>query len=292
LADKTPVIFDTDIGSDVDDAVALAYLLRQPRCDLLGITTVTGEVRKRAALAQVLCEAAARPEVPIHCGTSAVLLYGAGQPDVPQYEAIRDVPHRLDWPQNTAVDFMRRTIRERPGEVVLVSVGPFTNVALLFALDPEIPSLLKGWVSMGGVFFAGPEAKAEWNSRCDPLATAIAFQRGRPNHVNVGLDVTLQCRLTADDVRKRFRDPLLALVLRMAEVWFQHASRVVFHDPLAAALVFRRDLCGTQRGYVEFDPSSQLAGFTPDPQGPDEVAAEVDVEAFFEEYFSVFAPGS
>ena len=56
----TKVLLDTDIGTDVDDAVCLAYLLSHPDCELLGITTVTGEAVKRASLASVLCKAAGR----------------------------------------------------------------------------------------------------------------------------------------------------------------------------------------------------------------------------------------
>jgi purine nucleosidase len=52
---RVPVILDTDIGSDIDDAVALSYLLRQPRCELVGITTVTGDVAQRAGCADVIC---------------------------------------------------------------------------------------------------------------------------------------------------------------------------------------------------------------------------------------------
>ena len=69
-----PVLLDTDIGSDIDDAVALAYLLKQPRCDLLGVTTVTGEPTKRAMLADAICQAAGRTDIPIHVGTEAPLL--------------------------------------------------------------------------------------------------------------------------------------------------------------------------------------------------------------------------
>jgi inosine-uridine nucleoside N-ribohydrolase len=64
----TKVLLDTDIGTDVDDAVCLAYLLSHPECELLGITTVTGEAVKRASLASVLCKAAGReiPIFPVH----------------------------------------------------------------------------------------------------------------------------------------------------------------------------------------------------------------------------------
>ena len=84
--DRIPVLLDTDIGSDIDDAVALAYLLRQPRCELVGITTVSGDVQKRAALAEVTCRAGGREDIPIHCGRRDVLLNGPGQPNVPDSE--------------------------------------------------------------------------------------------------------------------------------------------------------------------------------------------------------------
>jgi purine nucleosidase len=63
----TKLILDTDIGGDIDDAVCLAYLLMHPQCDLLGITTVSGEPEKRAALASVLCQVAGK-DIPIYPG--------------------------------------------------------------------------------------------------------------------------------------------------------------------------------------------------------------------------------
>ena len=62
------VLFDTDIGSDIDDALALAYLLKEPRCELLGITTVTSFPEQRAAMCSVICRHAGRPDIPIHVG--------------------------------------------------------------------------------------------------------------------------------------------------------------------------------------------------------------------------------
>src|SRR5579862_3167919 len=182
MADKTAVLLDTDIGSDIDDALALAYLLKQPRCELLGVTTVTGDVQKRAALAEIVCQAAGRIEVPIHCGRRDTLAGGPGQPNVPQYETVKERPHRLDRAENSAFDFLRQTIRSRPGEVVLLSIGPFGNLATLFAVDPEIPRLTKGIVSMAGVFFA--PGRREWNALCDPVATSIAYAANRPNHLS------------------------------------------------------------------------------------------------------------
>ncbi len=279
------MLLDTDIGSDIDDAVALAYLLRQPRCELLGVTTVTGDVQKRAALVEVLCRIAGREDVPIHCGRRDVLHHGPGQPMVPQYEAVADLRHRMDRPEGTAVEFLRQTIRSRPGEVVLLSIGPYSNIALLFALDPEIPFLLRGLVSMGGQFFSDPNR--EWNADCDPVATALVYAAPRREHVSVGLDVTLQCKMNADEVRARFVGEPLATVTKMAEKWFEHTDRLTFHDPLAAALIFRPDLCELVEGRVAVSLQSGQTMFEPGA-GSDRVAQTVDREGFFAEFFSVF----
>ncbi|HEX4124628.1 MAG TPA: nucleoside hydrolase, partial [Tepidisphaeraceae bacterium] len=256
MSDTIPVLFDTDIGSDIDDAVALAYLLRQPRCELLGITTVTGDVAQRAACAEVICRAAGKADIPIHCGIGDVLAFGPGQPHVPQYEGIRHLPHRTDWRKNTAVDFLRKTIRSRPGEITLLTVGPFANVAVLFALDPELPGMLKQWVSMSGWFFAA-ENRHEWNCVADPVSTAMAYRAAGSRatagafHASVGLDVTLQCKMPANEVRRRFIGEPLATVLKMAEVWFgKQGGEICFHDPLAATLLFNPGICQYQTGRV------------------------------------------
>jgi purine nucleosidase len=290
-----PVLLDTDIGSDIDDAVALAYLLRQPRCELVGITTVTGDVVKRAALAQITCERTGKTNVPIHCGATTPLLWGPGQPAVPHYEMVKHHSHNLSRPQNSVVDFLRQTIRDRPGEITLLSIGPLTNIALLFALDPEIPSLLGGFVSMAGVFYQGKD-RQEWNCLVDPIATGMVYNATGsakiPNgHLSVGLDVTLECRMPADEVRSRFKPKPLDVVLEMAGSWFQHSQDITFHDPLAAALIFKPELCKYESGNIQVEVSNEKnrGGITTLVAGTGHrVAKTVDREKFFAEYFSVF----
>src|SRR6185369_15494299 len=96
------VIYDTDIGSDIDDAVALAYLLAQPECELLGITTVTGQAAQRAQLASALCLNAGR-EIPIFPGREVPLLVPQLQPLAPQAAAVRRWRHAADFPRGEAV---------------------------------------------------------------------------------------------------------------------------------------------------------------------------------------------
>ena len=294
--DTIPLLFDTDIGSDIDDAVALAYLLHQPRCELLGITTVSGEPEKRAALADAIVRASGRAEeIPVHVGYAAPLLVPSLQPQAPQAEALAGREHRTFGPRPAAVDFLRECIRARPGEITLLAVGPLTNLAVLFALDPEIPTLLKQLVLMGGVFYGRgyDQANAEWNIRNDPHAAAIVFRAPVPRLVAVGLDVTMQCRMPSEEVRRRFTlaGPPLDLVLDMAEVWFRHTSQITFHDPLAAALIFEPSLCTLERQRVEVEltsPRGMGQTYFDDaaPEKPHEIATAVESSAFFAHYFA------
>jgi len=293
--ERLPVLFDTDIGSDIDDAVALAYLLKQPRCELVGVTCASGDQVNRAKLADLVCQAAGRTDVPIHRGPEPSLLRGVTQPRAGQAAALPKWPHREDFPPATAIEFMRQTIRARPGEITLLSVGPMTNIGLLFATDPEIPSLLKDYVLMGGKFEAGnPGRWDEWNIRCDPEAAAIGYQRGPRGMRSVGLDVTMRCQMQADEVRAKFSAagrPLSA-VLDLAEVWFQHARLITFHDPLAAACIFEPDLCHWKTGTVTVETRSELvAGLTHFAPGsddaPHQIATAVDSARFFEHYFAI-----
>lgn len=296
MNDRIPVLFDTDIGSDIDDAVALAYLLRQPRCELVGITCASGAQQDRARLADAVCRAAGRDDVPIHCGPEPSLHRGVTQPAAPQAEALVDWPHRTEFPPATAIEYLRRTIRERPGEIVLLAVGPLTNIGLLFATDPEIPALLRGFVAMAGNFICGGNVGpwAEWNVKCDPEAAAIAFDRGPDGTMAVGLDVTTCCRLAAAEVREKFAAAggPLAAVLDFAEVWFRRAERLTFHDPLAAAVVFEPELCDWQTGRIQVDTTSSLvAGLTrfdtKDVPARHRVAVKVDSDGFFDHYFGI-----
>ncbi|HUS92659.1 MAG TPA: nucleoside hydrolase [Phycisphaerae bacterium] len=294
--EKIKVLFDTDLGSDIDDAVALAYLLSQPRCELLGVTTATGEPHRRAEMASAVCRNAGRDDVPIHAGCPEAMLIRMRQDTAPQARALGEWACRRDFPPHTAVEFLRQTIRAHPGEVTLLAVGPLTNVGLLFATDPEAPGLLKRLVLMCGRFFT--RMGGEWNAIGDPHATAIVYGAGHqsrpPRHVSFGLDVTTRCLLDADDCRRRFTAKVLQPVRDFAEVWFQHRDRICFHDPLAAAGIFQPELCEYRTGKVTVSLAPPTMGWTVFAENaedvehaPHTVACEVNAEAFFEHYFDV-----
>jgi purine nucleosidase len=112
----------------------------------------------------------------------------------------------------------------------------------------------------------------------------------------VGLDVTLQCRLPADECRRRFGRGRLKIVGEMAEEWFKRSSAIVFHDPLAAACIFKPDLCRFRPGLVGLElQSDRLRGITcfnaNAAEKPHEVAETVDPDAFFAHYFETVEAG-
>jgi inosine-uridine nucleoside N-ribohydrolase len=291
------ILLDTDIGTDIDDAVCLAYLLAEPGCELLGITTVTGEAEKRARMASALCRVAGVP-VPIYPGAEAPLLVPQKQIHAPQAAVLDRWPHTKRFPQGEMITFLQQTVRAHPGEVVLLTIGPLTNIALLFKTDPEIPKLLKALVQMCGVYSRFPDGRLrEWNAKGDPHATAIVLSSGVPVHRLIGLDVTARVRLPADEVRRRFlAHPLLQCVLDFAEIWFEEREEIVFHDPLAAVTIFDDELCRFEGGSVDVElRSDRLLGFThwtpgeDDEDAPHEIAVSVDPERFFRDVFDLFS---
>ena len=105
-------------------------------------------------------------------------------------------------------------------------------------------------IIMAGVF---DNQQLEWNAMLDPHASAIVYQSNIIHHRSIGLDVTRQVTLPANEVRQRFQAPLLQPVLDFAEVWFEDHDLITFHDPLAATTIFDSKICSFQRGHIEIE---------------------------------------
>jgi inosine-uridine nucleoside N-ribohydrolase len=283
------LLLDTDIGYDIDDAVCLAYLLAQPQAEILGITTVTGEADKRAMMASAQCKVAGK-DIPIYPGADRPLLIDTIQAHAPQADALTRWPHETQYPAGEAIEFLRRTIRQHPGEITLLAIGPLTNIALLFMVDPEIPSLLKQLVLMNG-YFLDAHRFVEWNVKLDPHASAIVYRADVSIFHAVGLDVTMKVQMNAAEVRRRFDTPLLHPVLDFAEVWFMQRPEITFHDPLAAAIIFDERICTFEQGLVTVDLAEGESQGRTDwhpGAGKHEIATSVDTSRYFDHFFSVF----
>jgi inosine-uridine nucleoside N-ribohydrolase len=291
---KEKILLDTDIGNDIDDTVCLAYLLCHKECELLGITTVSGEPVKRAKLTSAFLKAAGRNGIPIYPGAETPLLTPQNQPVAHQAKYLPGWDYETDFQEGEAIEFMRRTIRQNPGEVTLLAIGPLTNIALLFAVDPEIPLLIKQLVVMCGTFtyrYKGAPCLTEWNVRCDPHAAAMVYHAPVKKIISVGLDVTSEVILGKDELLNKFDNEILKNVLAFSGIQDGSRHEIVFHDPLAAAVIFKKGICTFEKGKVKIEYRSEslegLTYFSPDENGTHEVALEVDKNKYFEHFFDI-----
>lgn len=306
------ILLDTDIGTDCDDVVCLAYLLLRDDCELVGITTVGRDPGPRAAIARTLCRHFGQDDVPV--------IAGAGQPLLPNYfwwehrvnqDGICDAPADPERPAIEAVQFMREVIRDNPGEVVLVTIGPATNAGLLAMSDPEAMRQLKAVYTMGGRVQGGEETpKGECNAMLDPAAFHALLAAPIADHLIAGTDVTGKTGLSQEQVTTILAGERLAIVRACI-----HACAVGFgkdlaqagtgmHDPLTAALVFDPSFATTRRGRMRvrftdraddprfrFQPD-QVSGHTPcdfDDAGPHRITTGADLARYHQHVDEVFA---
>ncbi|NLL11802.1 MAG: nucleoside hydrolase [Fibrobacter sp.] len=288
---KVKLLLDTDIGSDIDDALTLCYLLSNPGCELMGITTVTGESEKRAELAHQICMESGH-YLPIFPGASEPLQGTQRQPIAQLATDLRTNRFGSSSSPDGAIDFLHKTIIGNPGEITLLSIGPLTNIALLFTRYPETAGLLKQLVLMCGVFhYELPglqDMESEWNASVDPAASSIVYKSMVPVHRSVGLDVTCQLVIRKEIAKKCFDVESLSAILPLIDRFTYH-NCITFHDPLAAVSVFEQNVCRFVKGMVTVNGvSDDMPGKTFwKAQKPHlhEVASEVDAPLFFHHFF-------
>jgi inosine-uridine nucleoside N-ribohydrolase len=276
---RIPVLLDTDIGDDIDDAFALALVLASPELDLRGVTTVAGDAYTRALLVCRLLHEAGRETVPV----------AAGRPpqDTPNHQGqlqyARDPGFRKRPVKELAADFLYRQLKDHPGELTLLAIGPLTNVAELLTRHPDCKPWIKRVVLMGGSVRVGyndrPPPEAEWNIKSDAPAARTVFTSGVPLLV-APLDATTSLKLGAA-LRKRIFDahtPLSDPLHALYRLWGKPTPTLF--DPVAAALCFDERWCKIEELRLEVDDK----GFTRVAPGKPNarVAVSVRGDAFLE----------
>lgn len=242
-----PIILDTDIGTDVDDCLALALILASPELRLLAVTTVYGDTLLRSRMVLKLLALRGVADVPVVAGAQKPLL---GRPPVyweghegeglvgPGDEGLRPAAER-------AAELIVRTVMAQPGEVTLIAIGPLTNVAQALLLEPRLAGALAGLTIMGGVIGGAAALHLPWtehNFRCDPEAAAIVLASGAPIRI-VPLDVTTQVRIRPEGAARirAVGDPFHCAVADQIERYprYQQRGWTYLHDPLAVAALLR-----------------------------------------------------
>lgn len=259
------VIYDTDPG--VDDAMALLFLHRHPNIDLLGVTTVFGNASVETTTRNALF-LKREWNIPCPVARGASVTFDPSRHERPWPTMVHghnglgdiDVPDTIDLPTDPrpAYQFIIDTVRANPGEVTLVAVGRMTNLALALKHDPEIASLVKDVVIMGGNFYVPGNVTpvAEANIHGDPEAADFVMTAAW-KVVVVGLDVTsitTMSRSYLADMAKA-GGPSVQLLADLSQSYidfYKHAVEdgMMVHDSCACVYVVAPELFDTIEGAV------------------------------------------
>lgn len=267
-----PIIIDTDPGQD--DAVAILLAFASPEIEVLGITTVAGNVPLRLTQlnARKICELAGRHDAKVFAGHDRPLLRklvtaehvhgrtGLDGPDLPE--------PKLQLQPGHAVDFIVKTLMERePGTVTLCVLGPMTNIASAIAKEPAIVPRIKRIVAMGGGFFEGGNVTpaAEFNIYVDPQAAEQVFASGIPLTL-LPLDCTHQVLTTKARVEKFWAmrnatGPAIASLLEFFERFDEQKYGTdggPLHDPCVIAWLLKPELFKSRDVNVSIETESEL----------------------------------
>lgn len=298
VMDKIKLIIDTDIGADVDDAIAIYAATFYKQVELLGITTVFKNVEERGRIAKKLLNLCGFNHIPVFTGsgdrlelqtdkTSHTLMYDK-QLENSEYE-----------PQTGGTDFIIECAKKYGKELTILAIGPLTNIALCIKKAPDAMNGVGKIVVMGGAFF---QAKPEWNVFCDPLAADVVVKSQLPLYF-VGLDVTAKTKLPfhlQEELLSHAKEnSALGYVAQLAEKWVDARNcGITLHDLLAFYALVKPDFIHfiKQRIAVETKGEhtlgvtfnySQTSWYSKDKGNEIYVADCVDEDASVEELFSV-----
>lgn len=268
MAPPIPIVIDTDIGADPDDAMALAFAAASPEVELLGVTVVDGDVELRARMASRILGMAGRADIPVVPGERLPVGDGRG-PTMLGFEGrgLLDLPYggpEAPIERTPATTWLSEQARRRPFH--LVAIGPLTTVARALAADPALAGRLGGLTVMGGVLDPSTlphrarqdierrGVRAAWpdhNTASDPEAALTCARAGIPT-TWVTSEITFRVPLHRATLEALPRDRWLTWVLTGMTAqwrsWWQRAvgdddpaaqtTAVFLHDPLTVASLF------------------------------------------------------
>ena len=266
------IIIDTDPGQD--DAIAILLALGSPELDILGITTVAGNVPLSLTTknALIITETAGRNDVKVYAGCDAPLsrplitaehVHGATGLDGPTI-----IEPSIKAEQEHAVDFIIKTLRDhKTNTVTLCPLGPLTNIASAFKKAPNIISKVKQIVLMGGAYFevGNITPTAEFNIYVDPEAASYVFNLGL-DLVVIPLDVTHKALTTPErtDSFRKLNTKCGTFVADMT-AFFERFDKDKYgteggplHDPCVIAYLLNPEIFSGRYINVEIETHSEL----------------------------------
>ncbi len=280
---REKVILDTDIGDDIDDAFALAFVLSSPEIDLLGVSTAWGNTQLRARIVDRLFCETGKEQIPILAGIDTT-----SQLPMDHARWAEAMPPRSK-PFPSSIDFILEQIRRSPNQITLLAIAPLTNIGALIERDAETFRKLKRVVIMGGSIYRGysdlgytPDhgPDPEYNIKSDVVAARRLFASGVPLYV-MPLDST---QLKLDEIKRElvFRQstPLTDALTLLYHQWGQQTPTL--YDPVAAAFAVAPQICPTQPMRIEVDDK----GYTRPVSGTP--TAQVCLRSKSEDFFQLY----
>ena len=263
---KIKLLIDTDIGDEIDDAMALYFAMKEG-FELVGITTVFKNTDERARITKRLLK-----------------LYGNGYESVPVYaghgtpvaEKPTEYPHTChfhagllseeyvpDGEADAARDFIIDSCEKHGEELVIVAIGPFTNIARAIERNREAVNKAGKVVIMGGAYY---RQYADWNVMCDVEAADIMF-KGLKNLECVGADVTHQtllCREEHEAMLNCKNDAAAVEIGKLIKLWsVVNPDRYpTLHDPLAVYYAVHPEVCEVEAQRIAVLTDGYARGLT------------------------------
>ena len=239
---RTKILLDTDIGTDIDDAWALAFVALSPELETVAVTITDADTPARAKVACKLLHVAGRTDIPVAIGRKT---------PTPNNR----FDHQFTWAEDftaykpieePAAATIVRMAKKYPGELVLLAVGPLQNVADALRLEPQLGKYLKRVVLMSGNIYNRADSDkvvAEWNVVVSTKDSQIVYAAGLPLTI-VPLDSTTHVKLTEQErerVRKR-ASPVTNAVETLYRLWlYSPKSQMTLHNKLPSRKQLARE---------------------------------------------------
>lgn len=274
---KKKIIIDTDPG--VDDAMAIFVALQSPEVDVIGLTTIYGNVYTTLATRNALhlLEIAGRTDIPVAEGSHVTITKGT-KLRIASFVHGADGLGNQNFPppkgkpiEQSATDFLIEQARRYPGEVTVVALGPLTNIALAIQGDPEFAKNIGHITLLGGAFAVNGNvnAAAEANIFGDPDAADIVFTCGA-DVLAVGINVTHQVVFTDADRDKLAQSSgrYAQYLSKILDVYFSYhhdaysMNGVYLHDPTTLLAAVDPSLVTCSEGVVRVQTVGITRGLT------------------------------
>jgi len=300
--DIVPIVFDTDLGEDIDDLYALYLALFHPRIKVLAVTTVHGDTRAKARLATKVVRLAGRGDVAVGAGIGmsvARIERGEGTPDPKQSASYVKYVTEADeeWGRTfpSASDVIAKVLWESLEPVALVGVGAYSNLAEAVQRAGEAArEKIRCIAVMGG---ETQVVMNEYNVRCDPEAADCVFNCGLPVFMGT-YNLTAKLRMSMEEVDQHFGSsdsPVHRVLADCTRLWGPHRGRKpgpVLYDLVPLFWLVDENCVRTRRSTVRVEleghyTRGQTIRMSGEEAGPVRESIDLDAEDLVRQFIQI-----